>query len=114
EPRRRPEFGLETVVRRALGEPAEGDLLMDRGELAGPARYRLGDESGVASVVEGGQPAPHRGGIDLEEVGDFLGRIPLGDALDREPPSVLQLVSGASSSHDEQSTKHEAKRALLS
>jgi hypothetical protein len=92
EPRRRPEFGLEAVVRRALGEPAQGDLLLGGGELAGPPRDRPGNEAGVPSVAEGGQPAPHRSGINLKEVGDLLGREPLGDSLDREAPSVLQLV----------------------
>lgn len=42
--------------------------------------------------AEGGQPPPHCGGIDTEEVGDFLGRVSLGDALDSEPPSIFQLV----------------------
>jgi hypothetical protein len=67
----------------------------------------------TAAVIREGAPPPHGGGIDPEEVGDLLGRVPLGDALDGEAPSVLQLVRWASGSHAEKSTTPEARSALL-
>jgi hypothetical protein len=114
QPHRRPEFGLETMVRRAVVQPAEGDLLLGRGELAGPPRDRPEDEAVVPPVAERGQPTPHSGRIDPEEVGDLLGRVSVGNALDGEPPSVFQLVRRTGSPHAEQSTRSEAERALLS
>ena len=42
---RGPQFGLEAMVGRAVGQPAQGDLLLGAGELGRPARDRPGGEA---------------------------------------------------------------------
>jgi hypothetical protein len=75
-PRRRPKLGLETVVSGTLGQPAQGDLLLGRGQLPGPPRDGSGAEADVPLVAKGSHPPAHGGRIDPEEVGDLLGRVP--------------------------------------
>jgi hypothetical protein len=40
---RRPEFGVEAMVGRGLGQPAEGDLLLEVGQLGRAARDGPGE-----------------------------------------------------------------------
>jgi hypothetical protein len=40
---RRPELGVEAMVGRGLGQPAEGDLLLEVGQLGRPARDGPGE-----------------------------------------------------------------------
>jgi hypothetical protein len=99
--------------RRALVQPTPDDLLMGGGEFPRPAWNWSGDESVFASVPEGGDPAPDGRGIDPQEIGDLLGRVPLETASHRETTPVLQLVRCAFGSHEGQYIRPEARRALL-
>jgi len=49
------------------------------GQAAGPVR------------PEGGDPAPHRPGIDTEEVANFLGRVSFDNPLDRQLAAAFQF-----------------------
>lgn len=87
-----PQFGLAPLRRRALVQPTPDDLLVGGGGFPRPAWNWSGDESVFASVAEGGDPAPDGRGIDPQEIGALLGRVPLANALHRETTPVLQLV----------------------
>src|SRR5512143_2121777 len=87
-----PQLGLEAMVQRALGQPAQGDLLLNRRQLPWPPRDRSGGKAMGSLVAEGGHPPAHGRGIDPKEVGDLLGRVSLGDTLHGEPTPMRQLV----------------------
>src|SRR5205823_13236496 len=82
QPRAGPERGGEAVFGRALGQPPPHDLLLGGGELPRPSGDGPGGEPRVAVLPEGGHPAPHGRGLDPQEVGDLLRRVPLQQGLD--------------------------------
>jgi hypothetical protein len=108
-----PQVGNEAIFGGGVGQPAEHDLLLGRGELGRTPRHRLGRQAITAVAAVDGEPASNAAGIDGEEVGRLLGRVALDHALDGERPAVLQDFRGACASHTGKSCKTRAQRALL-
>ena len=92
QPRRRPKFRLEAVVQRALGQPAEGDLLLDAGQLGRAARHGPGEESRSTAFTMRGDPTTDRPRSDTKEVGDLYDGRAIQDALDGKQATTLVLL----------------------
>jgi len=80
---------VTTLLSRARHHDAQTVLHLPAGLVIGlrrrrPARRRPGDQARPARLAIRGDPTPYRAGIDVEELGDLLGRVPLQDALDGE------------------------------
>jgi hypothetical protein len=60
-----------------------------------------------------GDPPPHGAGIDAEELGDLLGRVPLLDALDGQEAAMFQFRWCAMISHASEYKRPGAERTLL-
>jgi hypothetical protein len=63
-----------------------------------PAAGRA-EQARAARLAVGGDPAPHRAGIDVEELGDVLGRVPRQDALNGQEAAMFQFRRCAFVSH---------------
>ena len=112
-PRPGPQVGREPVVGRLVCQPPADELLLGAGQLRRPARRRPGDQTRPTRLSIRGDPAPHRAGIDAEELGDLLGRVPLQDALDGKEATMFQFRRRALVSHARKCKKTVAARTLL-
>src|SRR5512143_260238 len=108
-----PQVGGEAVLGGGVGQPAQHDLLLGRGEFGQTTGHRLGRQAVAAVTAVGSEPASDAAGIDTEEVGRLLGGVTLGHALDGEGPAVFQDIGGACASHTGKPCKPQAQRALL-
>ena len=82
QPRPGPQIGREPVLGRLVGQPSADDLLLGMGQLGRPTHRWPSNQTLFTNLPELSDPSPHRAGIATEEVGDFLGRVPLQNALD--------------------------------
>lgn len=89
--RGRPQVGGEAVLGRRVGQPTQHDLLLSGAKFGGTteAGCGMGRQAVGTVAAEGGQPAPDATGSDAEKVGNLLGRVPLGKALNSEMPPTL-------------------------
>jgi hypothetical protein len=72
-----------------------------------------GGQAVVAVAAGSSPPAPDAPRSDIEEDGDLLDRIALGQALDSEKPSALQFVGCPFGSHTRDRRKPRAELTLL-
>lgn len=94
-----PEIGRETEGPRTLAEPREYETLLSRVEFGGSPALRLGFESGIAAFAVSCEPFEDGANVDIEEVGDFLGRVTLVEAFDRKESSPFEFGRRAGCSH---------------
>jgi hypothetical protein len=87
------------MLPRAVGQPSPDDLLLEERELGRAARGGAGPQAPLALVPVCGDPAADRPRLDIEELGDLLGGIPLQDALDGKKSSAFEFRRGACVSH---------------
>jgi hypothetical protein len=84
-----PQLVGEAVVQGVWLHPTQDYLLLLRGQLARPTRHGAGGQPLGPLADQGSNPAPDGTLGDAPEIGDFLRRVPLAVALDRETPSFF-------------------------
>lgn len=87
------------MLGRLIGQPSVDDLLLGVGQLGRPTYNRPSNQTLFTNLPELSDPSPHRAGINSKEVGDFLSRIPLQNALDGQAATMFQLLWSAFVSH---------------
>ena len=86
-----PQFRGETVLARAVCQPAAHDLLLSRGEFGRATRDKVSGQARDAVPAEVRQPATHTAGINAEEVGDLCGGVAFADAQGSQEASVFKF-----------------------
>jgi len=84
---------------RTLEEPSQNGAFLTRREFAGPSGRRLGLEALGAALLEGGLPTADGPQLDAEEVGDVLGGVAFGKALDCEKATLFEFGCRAGGYH---------------
>ena len=92
-----------------------GDIAIVSGARTPFGRYcgKLKDFTAQELGAVAAKAAIERAGIDAKEVGDLLGRVTFGHALDAETPTILQDSGRACGSHAGKPSKQHAERALF-
>ena len=81
--------------RRAVGQPAQGDLLLGEGQLGRSARGGSGEQSPLVLLRDTRRPNDGPTGIDAEELGDLLGGVSFEDALDGQQATMFKFLGRA-------------------
>src|SRR3954454_9771689 len=102
------------MVGRGLGQPAEGDLLLEVGQLGRAARDGPGEQGLSSSGTIRGDPTTDRPRIDAQEIGHLPGGVSLQDALDGQQATVFEFLGRPFVSHAWEYTRGSSGRTLLS
>ena len=87
------------MIGRLVGQPSADDLLLGVSQLGGPTYNGPSNQTLFTNLPELSDPPPHRAGINAEEVGDFLSRVSLQNALDGQAATMFKLLRTTFVSH---------------